>query len=50
MTSHMLVGPLGPSVYEELQPFAENSAMTDVNFYGKFYQAEESISFFLTYV
>lgn len=39
------VGHLCPSVYEELQPFAENSIVTDVNFYRKFYQAKESISF-----
>lgn len=51
MKSHVLpghwqvVGHLCPSVNEELQPFAENSIMTDVNFYGKFYQAKEGISF-----
>ena len=39
------VGHLCPSVYEELQPFAENSIVTDVNFYRKVYQAKESISF-----
>lgn len=50
MTNHVLVGPLGPSVYEELRPFAENSVMTDINFCEKFYQAEESISFFIFYL
>ena len=35
----------GPSVHEEFQPFGQNEIMTDTNFHGKFYQAEESITY-----